>query len=199
MLAQTTLSRGQQIVLTRSDRAMEKAKVTLVSAENATSPSHKLHLRRIRESDHLPIVRVVDAWWGGRHVSHLLPKLFFEHFQDISTVVENDDLELVAFLVGFVSQSKPDVAYIHFVGVNPNYRKEGIAKELYTQFFETVRAKGCTTVKLITSPANKGSIAFHERMGFKALPGDQVVEGIPVILNYDGSGNSRVSFSKEIQ
>lgn len=158
----------------------------------------KLHFRKISESDHLPIVKVVDDWWGGRHVAQLLPELFFEHFQDTSTVVEDENHELVAFLIGFLSQSQRNEAYIHFVGVDPNYRKQGIAKELYRRFIETVREKGCSRISLITSPVNKSSIAFHERMGFRALQGDGMVDGIPVILNYDGSGNSRVRFFKEI-
>lgn len=48
-------------------------------------------------------------------------------------------LNVIAFLIGFVSQTYPNEAYIHFIGVHPNYRKSGIAKRLYKTFFETVR------------------------------------------------------------
>jgi GNAT superfamily N-acetyltransferase len=78
-------------------------------------------------------------------MADMLPKLFFQHFQDTSFVVEHDD-QIVAFLVGFVSQTYPEQAYIHFVGVHPEYRKNGLAKQLYERFFETVKAKGCTEV-----------------------------------------------------
>ena len=167
-------------------------------SEDETPLANGFHIREIRESDHLRVIQVVDEWWGGRHVAQLLPKLFFEHFQNTSIVVENDGRELVAFLVGFLSQSRSSEAYIHFVGVNPHYRKLGIARQLYGRFIESVRAKGCARVCLITSPLNKGSIAFHERMGFKAELGDGFLDGIPVFQNYDGSGNSRVRFSKDI-
>ncbi|MBP1997084.1 hypothetical protein J2Z66_008762 [Paenibacillus eucommiae] len=39
-----------------------------------------MHTRSIRESDYLKIITVLNDWWGGRQMTHLLPKLFFEHF-----------------------------------------------------------------------------------------------------------------------
>ena len=48
----------------------------------------------------------------------MLPKLFFVHFRDTSFVAERNG-ELAGFLVGFLSQSEPDAAYVHFVGGQP--------------------------------------------------------------------------------
>jgi ribosomal protein S18 acetylase RimI-like enzyme len=122
-----------------------------------------------------------------------LPRLFLDHFQDTSFVAEEDG-KLVAFLVGFISQSDPHQAYIHFAGVHPDYRRKGIARELYERFYEVVQTRGCDRVRLITSPTNKASIAFHTAMGYKAEPGDGEVDGLPVVLDYDGHGSSRVCF-----
>lgn len=36
----------------------------------------------------------------------------------------------------FMSQTSPDEAYIHFIGVNPEYKKKGIARDLYNLFFQ---------------------------------------------------------------
>ncbi|WP_160848476.1 GNAT family N-acetyltransferase [Pontibacillus yanchengensis] len=36
----------------------------------------------------------------------------------------------------FVSQSKEGEAYIHLVGVHPDYRNQGLAYKLYTLFIE---------------------------------------------------------------
>ncbi|GMA52421.1 hypothetical protein GCM10025857_37780 [Alicyclobacillus contaminans] len=71
-------------------------------------------MRNLEERDYGPILDVMDAWWG-RSVSHLLPRVFFQHFQDTSFVVEQD-AQIISFLVGFVSQTYPEQAYIHFVG-----------------------------------------------------------------------------------
>lgn len=152
-----------------------------------------MRIRNAVASDYKPIVSVIDDWWGGRPMAEKLPRLFFEHFRDTSFVVEEDG-KLVAFLVGFVSQSEPHEAYIHFAGVHPNYRRKGIANGLYERFYEVVEKRGCNTVKLITSPVNKASIAFHTAMGYRPEPGDGEVDGVPVTLDYDGRGSSRVCF-----
>lgn len=152
-----------------------------------------MQIRKIGEQDYAPIIKVIDEWWGGRHMADMLPKLFFQHFQDTSFVVEEDD-HIVAFLVGLLSQTYPEQAYIHFVGVHPEYRKHGLAKQLYERFFETVQRKGCTEVRCVTSPVNKTSIAFHTRMGFQIEPGDAEVDGVQEKADYDGRGQSRVRF-----
>ena len=54
----------------------------------------------------------------------MLPKLFFVHFRDTSFVAE-DDGALAGFLCGFRSQTFPDEAYIHFVGVDPAHARLG--------------------------------------------------------------------------
>lgn len=153
-------------------------------------------MRNLREEDHEFIVSVVDEWWG-RLVSHNLPKLFFHHFEDTSFAVEEDG-EIVAFLIGFVSQSRPDEAYIHFAVVHPEYRGRGMAKALYERFFDEARNRGCERVRCITSPANEESIAFHKRLGFDIEVGDGESDGVPIHRNYDGNGKPKVVFEKGV-
>ena len=102
----------------------------------------------------------------------LLPRLFFEHFRQTSFVAEEDG-ELLGFLNGFLSQSSPDEAYIHFVGVRPDRRGGGLARELYERFFVVARANGRSLVRSVTSPMNDGSIAFHRALGFDVERGDE--------------------------
>ena len=123
-------------------------------------------LRYLEETDFQPIIQVVDDWWGGRSVAVLLQKLFFVHFRPTSFVVEENGA-IQGFLVGFRSQTTPTQAYIHFMGTHPQHRGKGIGRRLYQHFFEVVSALGCTEVLCITSPVNKGSIAFHRHMGFR--------------------------------
>ena len=78
-------------------------------------------------------------------MADMLPKLFFQHFQDTSFVVEENG-QLVAFLVGFVSQTDADEAYIHFVGVHPEYRRHELARRLYDRFFTVVQDRGRNVV-----------------------------------------------------
>jgi len=154
-------------------------------------------LRAISSSDYDPITACVDAWWGGRPVRALLPRLFFEHFQPTSFVLASQDV-IEAFLIGFISQTDPRIAYVHFVGVDPALRGRGIGRMLYEHFFDIVRARGCTQVCSIISPANKGSIDFHRKMGFAIAPGTGEMDGVPVHLDYAGPGQHRVRFSREL-
>ncbi|MGK4580125.1 N-acetyltransferase family protein [Kitasatospora sp. HPMI-4] len=149
-------------------------------------------IRQARESDHGALVECVRSWWGesrtpqqARELSSLLPKLFLQHFACTSLVQEGPD-GIEGFLVGFHSQDHPDQAYIHFVGVHPEHRGRGVARELYTRFCAGVLAAGRHQVRAITSPANLGSIAFHRAMGFTPDPGDGEVGGVPVQLDQDG-------------
>ncbi|MFA4135451.1 MULTISPECIES: GNAT family N-acetyltransferase [unclassified Brevibacillus] len=156
-----------------------------------------MQIRNVQEQDYLKVITVLNDWWGGRPMSDMLPKLFFIHFQSTSFIVEEKG-EVIAFLIGFLSQTLPSEAYIHFVGVHPDKRKDGWGRELYYHFFQTVEQKGCNTIRCITSPVNKGSISFHMKLGFVVEKGDKSVDGIDVTSNYDGKGNDRVTFVKKI-
>lgn len=154
-------------------------------------------VRHATGADHAAIDAVVDDWWGGRRMRRMLPRLFLDHFGDTSFVVEEDG-QLVAFLVGFVSSAHPNRAYIHFVGVRPDRRGSGLGRALYERFFELAAARGCRSVGCITGPVNTGSIAFHRAMGFEMVAGDVMVDDVPVHTGYDGPGEDRVVFRRAI-
>jgi ribosomal protein S18 acetylase RimI-like enzyme len=152
-------------------------------------------VRNAEPADYPSVIGVMDAWWGGRHLAPLLPRLFFEHFRYTSFVVE-DDGELVAFFVGFLSQSRPEEAYIHFIGVHPDRRGSGIARDLYERFFAIARANGRSVIRCVTAPVNTGSIAFHRKMGFEIEPGNGEIDGVSVNRDHDGPGGDRVLFRR---
>jgi ribosomal protein S18 acetylase RimI-like enzyme len=160
-----------------------------------------VQIRPIRSSDYLTVISVIDDWWGGRHMADMLPRLFFEHFTDTSFAAERASevsSELAGFLIGFRSQSHPGEAYIHFVGIHPDERGRGLGRQLYERFFEAARAGGCDRVRAVTSPVNRGSIGFHQRMGFDIEPGEAGPDGIAVAAGYDGDGQDRVRFVKRL-
>jgi ribosomal protein S18 acetylase RimI-like enzyme len=148
-----------------------------------------LTIRHAQPSDYGRVIGRVNAWWGGRDMAPMLPKLFFLHFEGTSFVVDDEDEQLAGFLIGFLSQTDSTEAYIHFVGVAPERRGEGLGRGLYEHFFDAVRAHGRTVVRCVTSPGNVGSVAFHEALGFE-------VER--VARDYDGPGEDRVIFLKRL-
>ncbi|KKI92865.1 hypothetical protein WQ54_06680 [Bacillus sp. SA1-12] len=156
-----------------------------------------MKIRSVRGSDYYAISPLINVWWGGRQMSDKLPKLFFDHFTNTSFVAEKDG-EIIGFLIGFLSQSHPHEAYIHFVGVHPDYRKHHIGKTLYNEFFNEVKQTGRKIVRCVTSPVNKVSIAYHTKMGFKMEAGDKTIDGVPVFTDYDGPNQDRVLFVKQL-
>lgn len=170
--------------------------ISISAAEPITpSQTHPIQLRPAEPSDFARVTAVINDWWGGRQLRDMLPQLFFVHFRETSFVAEADG-QLIGFLNGFLSQTFADQAYIHFVGVHPDYRKAGVARRLYDAFFAAVIARDRRVVRCVTSPVNTASIAFHRRMGFEIEPGDAQVGDVSVHSNYDGKGEPRVHFVK---
>lgn len=154
-------------------------------------------VRHAEPGDHPAVIRVVDAWWGGRRMADMLPRLFFVHFRPTSFVAEEGG-RLVGFLAGFRSQTDPALAYVHFVGVDPACRVAGVGRALYERLFEAARALGAAEVRAVTSPRNRGSLAFHRAMGFEVLDGDAEADGVPYTTDYDGPGESRVRLRRTL-
>lgn len=157
----------------------------------------EMQIRNAMSEDHPRIINVMKDWWGGRDLTHMLPRLFLKHFNDTSFVVEKDG-HLIAFLVGFLSQSCPQEGYIHFAGVDPSFQGKGVGKTLYQHFFELCKKNKRNMVRSCTSPVNKDSIAFHTKIGFKISQGDSEMEGIPVTLDYNKPDDPKVQFEIEI-
>jgi len=88
-----------------------------------------MRIRALSPDDYAPLISAVDAWWGGRPMAAMLPRLFFVHFRDTGFVAEEDG-QRVGFVAGFLSPALPDEAYIHFLVVHPDHRKRGVARAL---------------------------------------------------------------------
>ncbi len=163
-----------------------------------TTPYYGITIRGGAPADYESIIPLMPDWWDGRDLRAMLPKVFFIHFSDTVYIAEHAG-ELVGFLVGFFSQAQKETGYIHFVGVHPEFRQQGVGCMLYEEFFAACRAQGRAIIKSCTSPVNKLSIAFHKGMGFIVEEGDGVVDGIPVTMNYLGEGEHKVLFQKELR
>lgn len=155
-----------------------------------------LTARHLAEEDHPRVLAVLDPWWGGLkgqagalERALLLPRLYFQHFTTTSFVIERDEGQVAAFLVGFLSQTEPDAAYIHFVGVDPQLHGQGIGRALYRAFFALAASHGRRYVHCITSPQNTASRSFHTRLGFTTSA---------VKADYDGPGLDRVAFTMDL-
>lgn len=148
-------------------------------------------------ADALDIARAIEDWWGGRHFTHFVHPQFLEHFGD-STLVVHEGSRLVAFLVGILSQRHPDEAYVHFLGVHPDYRGRGLGRELYRRFAAMAREHGRAILRAETGSFNRASIAFHGRIGFAMEPGDAIVDDVPIHRDTTGLGHDYVMFTMSL-
>jgi predicted GNAT superfamily acetyltransferase len=144
-------------------------------------------IRNAEPADYLRVTAVIDEWWGGRQMAAMLPKLFFVHFRDTSFVAEDERGDLVGFLCGFRSQTFPEEAYVHFVGVNRGTRGGGLGRELYERFFAAVAPR--TIVRAVTSTVDERSVVFHRALGFEVERIDE---------HYDGKDEPRVLLVKRL-
>ena len=144
-------------------------------------------LRQAEPADHARVIAVIDDWWGGREMAAMLPRLFFVHFRDTSFVAENDGA-LAGFLCGVLAQTYTDEGYVHFVGVNPDFRGRGVGRMLYERFFDAIAPR--SVVRCVTSPVNEASIAFHAALGFEIEK---------TAANYDGRGSDRVLLLRRLE
>ena len=154
-------------------------------------------IRTAETPDHARIMEVMPDWWDGRDLRPMVPKLFLFHFNDTSFIIEKGN-RLIGFLIGFLSQSCLNEGYVHFIGIHPDHRNTGLGAMLYERFFALCRNRHRTIIRACTSPVNKGSIVFHEKMDFQIAPGNGEMDGIPVALDYNREGDHKVLFIKNL-
>lgn len=154
-----------------------------------------MNIRHIEPEDCGAILDVASNWWGSNYSSDMFSKWYIQHFCDTCLLAEEDE-KMIGFIMGFLSQSNPDEAYIRIIMVDPNFRGKGIGRELYERFFERVGVLGRSVIRCVTAPRKKDSIAFHTRLGFSIESQVHELEGVPICLNYDGRGGNRVIFKK---
>src|SRR5271166_1555695 len=145
-------------------------------------------IRMAAPADYDSVAPLIDGWWG-RPILGSLPRLFFDLCHRTSLVIDSATGP-VAFLLGILSPSDADSAYVHFVGVAPAVRRRGYARLLYEEFFALARADGRKRVAAITAPANARSAEFHRAMGF-------TVSG--PVAGYNGPGHDMLVFERTLR
>ncbi len=156
-----------------------------------------LTIRNAFPKDYQQIIDVIPDWLGDRDLRASISKLFLIHFNKTCFMAEKNG-DLAGFLIGFFSQTQPNEAYIHFVGVHPDRRMKGTARTLYRDFYNVCRNHSRTIVRSCIALDNKLSIDFHLKMGFEMEPGDKEINGIQVTENYLPENDQLVLFRKEL-
>ena len=64
-----------------------------------------MNIRNAEPTDYDRVLSVMVDWWGGRDLRNRVYEDLFLHFKQTSFIVEDEKGELVAFLLGYLSQT----------------------------------------------------------------------------------------------
>lgn len=155
-----------------------------------------LTLRHVRESDQPRLVGLIDEWFSGRRVRHLLVRAWFRHFASTSWIAEGADGAPIAILIGYRSQDRADEAVLHLVAVHPGHRRRGIGRALMESFAADVAEGGAARIIALAWPGEPIAIAFFRALGFRADdgPGTRNLYGTPAYPDHEAPGEDRIVF-----
>ena len=156
----------------------------------------ELALRHPTEADQPRLVAVVDEWFGGRKVHHLVVRAWFRHVASTSWLAEDAAGHPIGFLIGYRSQDHPDEAMLHLVAVHPGHRRRGIGRALVESFLADVSEARSTTVTALAWPGEPIAIAYFAALRFRAEdgPGSQKLYGTRAFPDYEAAGEDRIVF-----
>jgi GNAT superfamily N-acetyltransferase len=142
-------------------------------------------IRGITKRDYDYIVSVLDAWWGGPSSERASP-FFFHELGEYAFIAEEDE-RVVGFLLGLMLPAR-GLGYVHLVGIDPLYRRNGVGKLLYQHFTDACKRAGLLQIKAIGMVGHEGSRQFHTAQGFEA--GE--------MADYAGPGRARIVYTKAL-
>jgi GNAT superfamily N-acetyltransferase len=143
--------------------------------------------RPLVADDFMAARAVADAWFG-HPVGLTLHRLFFDQLGPHGVWIARSDGAPAGFLLGLVSESEPDLAYVHLHAVDPLLRGRGVGAALYRAFGVRAAGRGCTRIRALAAPHRAGSLAFHEALGFAG----------PVRTDYLGPGEDRIVLERAL-
>ncbi len=122
-----------------------------------------------------------------------------EHFRSTCFIAE-DRGEMVGYLLGYRSQTRPEEALVHLIQVAPRLRGNGIGRRMFNQFQSAAIAMMCKKIVALSRPENNFCNGFNKAMGFSIVDGENTIEvnGMRAIKDYNGPGKHMVLWSKNI-
>jgi ribosomal-protein-alanine N-acetyltransferase len=93
---------------------------------------------------------------------------------------------MVGYIVGYIPNRS---GYIDSIAIDPNYRLQGIGKNLTNSLLDHFKEKRVRTISLNVRTKNKTGIAFYQKLGFKILK---------TIKNFYRNGDDAYLMKREI-
>lgn len=134
--------------------------------------SKPVYIRNLRKDDLSAIVAVEDratgvarrAYWEKRIE---LSEAIRPHWASLVAEVDNRVVGFVFGRAGELEFGVPGtVAWIEIIGVDPAYRRQGIAAKLIEQFTSSAEDHGIQTIFTLVDKSNAEMERFFSRLGF---------------------------------
>ncbi len=156
-------------------------------------------VRNAFPGDFLEVARKSNEWADIVIERESIYHILTEHFRSTCFIAE-DRGEMIGYLLGYRSQSRPELALVHLVQVAPRLRGNGIGRRMFNQFQATVKAMGCTRIATHSRPENNDCNRYYRAMGFDIAAGENTIEvnGMPAVKDYNGPGKHRVVWYKNM-
>lgn len=135
-----------------------------------------------------PFIRVrteSDYWLYARLFSTTCP-------------IAMDDGTVVGAVIAFRSQDDPDDMYVQDVMVDPDHRRQGVARQLIGHVRERAASWGCRRLYLTSEPDNPAAHHAWLTLGFANVPSEKSIEGVWVIPDFKGPGKDRAVYELRI-
>lgn len=142
-------------------------------------------IRKICEADIPALIYVCDTCEHLTTERSSIYWLFAKFFYNTSFVSEVEG-QIVGILLGFLAPVEPKCGFVHILGVLPDFRGSGIARDLLNRFEEAASDQEAKSICLTAEVENESGKAFYKRVGF----------GRPTLI--DKAGTLRLEFTRPI-
>ena len=113
------------------------------------------------------------SWGNGIAVDYPYPMDYFtECLQEERLYIAQKDHRIVGYMnfyfwtAGGPSAARRNMVSIDDIGVDEDFRNQGIGKRMMQDLCELARERGCAAVNLYVDAPNENAIAFYEKCGF---------------------------------
>jgi GNAT superfamily N-acetyltransferase len=156
-------------------------------------------VRNVFPGDFLGIANKSKEWADIVIERESIYHILTEHFRGTCFVAE-DRGEMIGYLLGYRSQTRPQEALVHLIQVAPRLRGNGVGRRIFHQFEAAAKAMGCSRIATHSRPENNDCNRFYRAMGFEMVRGEDTIEvnGMPAVKDYNGPGKHRVVWFKNI-
>lgn len=140
-------------------------------------------IRPFQPEDIVEVTLIDQAEFGSADYPMFFFRQAYDLFGDMFLVAEGQDGAIAGYILGGVSCTNTEEAWILSLVVRSTDRKMGHGTSLLRAFLQNVGTRRVRRVKLSVSPANTQAIRFYEQLHFAT---------VERAIDYCGPGESRL-------